>query len=75
MYTTLEERARALERILVRLEGDMVERANLGGMEVSAVGVPRQESVLNIGRVRAAGRRRGDEGEGGQAKTGRSFDD
>lgn len=52
MYTTLDERARALEKGLVWLEKEMVERADLEGMALTPVGVPRQEPVLVCGRVR-----------------------
>ena len=42
-----------MERVLLRLEEDMVEKGNLG--EVAPVGVPRQETVVVVGRVRGVG--------------------
>lgn len=52
MYTTLEERARAQEKAMLRLQSDLVERAlGEGGMELTPVGVPKQETVMVVGRV------------------------
>jgi hypothetical protein len=50
MYTTLEERARAQEKALLRLQDDLVERG-LGGVELTPVGVPKQETAIVVGRV------------------------
>eukprot|EP00904_Undaria_pinnatifida_P004135 jgi/Undpi1/13722/HiC_scaffold_9.g03375.m1 len=49
MYTPLEERAAALEKGLLSLQGQMESRFGLG--EVTPVGVPRQEQVVAVGRV------------------------
>ncbi len=52
MYTTLEERARAQEKALLRLQSDLVERGlGEGGMELTPVGVPKQETAMVVGRV------------------------
>ncbi|CAM9922839.1 unnamed protein product, partial [Scytosiphon promiscuus] len=49
MYTPLEERAGALEKGLLSLQGQMESRFGLA--EVTPVGVPRQEQVVAVGRV------------------------
>lgn len=51
MYTTLEERARAQEKMLLRLQDDLVARGLEAEAEVTPVGVPKQETVTVIGRV------------------------
>ena len=55
MFTTLEERARALDDHLVTMGDVMVERYQIGKdngiAEVEAVGVPRQDEVCCIGRI------------------------
>ena len=60
MFTTLEERAQALDQHLVELGDAMMERYGLGREEegnetgiagLEAVGVPRQEKVCCIGRI------------------------
>lgn len=60
MFTTLEERAKALDEHLVTLGQDMVERYGLGVQDeanetgiagLEAVGVPRQEKICCLGRI------------------------
>lgn len=60
MFTTMEDRAKALDRHLVDLGEDMVERYGLGKVDeesetgiagLEAVGVPRQDKVCCIGRI------------------------
>jgi hypothetical protein len=60
MFTTLDERADALDQHLVERGEEMVDRYNLGAAEedgqgdvapLEAVGVPRQESICCIGRI------------------------
>jgi DNA polymerase alpha subunit B N-terminal len=59
MFTTTDERASALDRHLVELGDQMIERYNLGKSddesaevaELEAVGVPRQDKICCIGRI------------------------
>jgi hypothetical protein len=59
MFTTLDERADALDQHLVERGEEMVDRYNLGAEEdgqgdvapLEAVGVPRQETICCIGRI------------------------
>jgi hypothetical protein len=55
MFTTLEERSNALDRHLVKMGEEMIERYEIGKDDgiaaLEAVGVPRQDTVCCIGRV------------------------
>lgn len=57
MFTTLEERANALERQLVEMEDELIQTLGLdtegemGLAPLEQVGVPRQEKITCIGRV------------------------
>lgn len=55
MFTTLEERSNALDRHLVKMGDEMIERYEIGKDDgiaaLEAVGVPRQDTVCCIGRV------------------------
>ena len=57
MFTTLDERAKALDHVLMELGEYMVDRYNLGDEEdanvapLEAVGVPRQDKICCIGRI------------------------
>eukprot|EP00981_Chlorochromonas_danica_P000159 scaffold46_cov196-Ochromonas_danica.AAC.9 len=51
MYTTLEERARALDKHLLRIQKTMCQRAQLSEESISPVGIPSQEIVWVCGRI------------------------
>jgi DNA polymerase alpha subunit B len=51
MYTSLDERARALDRQLLRLQKAMCEKIGLDEEELQPVGVPSQSTVWVCGRV------------------------
>jgi DNA polymerase alpha subunit B len=51
MYTTLEERMRALDRHLLKLQNDMCEMANIPKENLQRVGIPSPEVVWVCGRI------------------------
>ena len=51
MFTTLEERARNLDRHLLRMQAFMCEKANLQPEDLQPVGVPSPEVVWVCGRI------------------------
>lgn len=53
MYTTLEERSRALEQIIVKAEKEMT--SSLPLVDVTTVGIPKQDPITIIGRVSELG--------------------
>jgi len=51
MYTTLEERAKSLEKHLLTLQKDMCALINLDETTLTPVGIPSPEIVWNCGRI------------------------
>lgn len=51
MYTSLEERARSLDKHLLRLQSDMCQFANIDEKDLQPVGLPSQETVWIAGRI------------------------
>jgi hypothetical protein len=51
MFTTLEERARALDKHLLRMQRAMCVFAQLNEAQLTAVGIPSQELVWVCGRI------------------------
>jgi len=55
MFTTLDERARALDRQLLRLQSKMCSFASIDEADLQPVGVPSQDPVWVCGRIRCDG--------------------
>lgn len=51
MYTTLEERAKSLEKHLLTLQKDMCQLMNIEEESLSPVGIPSPDLVWNCGRI------------------------